>query len=202
MGRIWIKICIFLNGWYYFLWTQAIPRLTEDRVKECVDPRLKGKYPPKGVARVCLFFPPFSVHARTLTLSLPKKQLETNLNTEWFFPVDCSLQRWQRSACSTNQIIGLAWALPSRHSLPFFSINLNLHQLLRLIQQMTFVVPIHPFQHEFTVPLLLPSSTAGFCSRWFSVWFCWMMGCRIRLAQACEMCFLDDHLSNRVLGYI
>jgi hypothetical protein len=151
MGRIWIKICIFLNGWYYFLWTQAIPRLTEDRVKECVDPRLKGKYPPKGVARVCLFFPPFSVHARTLTLSLPKKQLETNLNTEWFFPVDCSLQRWQRSACSTNQIIGLAWALPSRHSLLFFSINLNLHQLLCLIQQMTFVVPIHPFQHEFTV---------------------------------------------------
>ncbi|XP_051188806.1 PTI1-like tyrosine-protein kinase 1 [Lolium perenne] len=32
--------------------TWAIPRLTEDRVKECVDPRLKGKYPPKGVARL------------------------------------------------------------------------------------------------------------------------------------------------------
>ncbi|KAK1632306.1 hypothetical protein QYE76_006621 [Lolium multiflorum] len=32
--------------------TWAIPRLTEDRVKECVDPRLKGDYPSKGVARL------------------------------------------------------------------------------------------------------------------------------------------------------
>ncbi|KAM0894901.1 hypothetical protein ACQ4PT_024164 [Festuca glaucescens] len=30
----------------------ATPRLTEDTVKECVDPRLKGEYPPKGVARL------------------------------------------------------------------------------------------------------------------------------------------------------
>jgi len=34
---------------------QATPRLTEDTVKQCVDPRLKGEYPPKGVAKVCLF---------------------------------------------------------------------------------------------------------------------------------------------------
>ncbi|XP_051188809.1 PTI1-like tyrosine-protein kinase 1 [Lolium perenne] len=30
----------------------ATPRLTEDTVKECVDPRLKGECPPKGVARL------------------------------------------------------------------------------------------------------------------------------------------------------
>jgi hypothetical protein len=33
--------------------TQATPRLGEDKVKQCVDPRLNGEYPPKGVAKVC-----------------------------------------------------------------------------------------------------------------------------------------------------
>ncbi|EEC84875.1 hypothetical protein OsI_32021 [Oryza sativa Indica Group] len=32
--------------------TWATPRLTEDTVKQCVDPRLKGEYPPKGVAKL------------------------------------------------------------------------------------------------------------------------------------------------------
>ncbi|XP_062193709.1 PTI1-like tyrosine-protein kinase 3 [Phragmites australis] len=32
--------------------TWATPRLTEDMVKQCVDPRLKGEYPPKGVAKL------------------------------------------------------------------------------------------------------------------------------------------------------
>lgn len=31
---------------------KATPRLSEDKVKQCVDPRLKGEYPPKGVAKV------------------------------------------------------------------------------------------------------------------------------------------------------
>ncbi|KAL5218888.1 hypothetical protein ABZP36_019572 [Zizania latifolia] len=31
---------------------QATPRLSEDKVKQCVDPRLKGEYPPKGVAKL------------------------------------------------------------------------------------------------------------------------------------------------------
>jgi hypothetical protein len=31
---------------------QATPRLSEDKVKQCIDPRLKGEYPPKGVAKV------------------------------------------------------------------------------------------------------------------------------------------------------
>uniref|UniRef100_M8BYA2 Protein STRUBBELIG-RECEPTOR FAMILY 8 n=1 Tax=Aegilops tauschii TaxID=37682 RepID=M8BYA2_AEGTA len=30
----------------------ATPRLSEDKVKQCVDPRLKGEYPPKGVAKL------------------------------------------------------------------------------------------------------------------------------------------------------
>nr|GMD91966.1 PTI1-like tyrosine-protein kinase 3 [Ipomoea batatas]GMD93307.1 PTI1-like tyrosine-protein kinase 3 [Ipomoea batatas] len=35
--------------------TWATPRLSEDKVKQCVDPKLKGEYPPKGVAKVFLF---------------------------------------------------------------------------------------------------------------------------------------------------
>ncbi|KAJ6929610.1 receptor-like protein kinase [Populus alba x Populus x berolinensis] len=30
--------------------TWVTPRLSEDKVKRCVDPKLKGEYPPKGVA--------------------------------------------------------------------------------------------------------------------------------------------------------
>jgi pto-interacting protein 1 len=32
--------------------TWATPRLSEDKVKQCVDPRLRGEYPPKGVAKL------------------------------------------------------------------------------------------------------------------------------------------------------
>jgi hypothetical protein len=31
---------------------QATPRLSEDKVKQCVDPKLKDDYPPKAVAKV------------------------------------------------------------------------------------------------------------------------------------------------------
>jgi hypothetical protein len=31
---------------------QATPRLSEDKVRQCVDPRLEGEYPPKAVAKV------------------------------------------------------------------------------------------------------------------------------------------------------
>lgn len=33
---------------------QATPRLSEDKVKQCIDPRLKGDYPPKGIAKVSI----------------------------------------------------------------------------------------------------------------------------------------------------
>ncbi|KAH0930090.1 hypothetical protein HID58_015817 [Brassica napus] len=32
--------------------TWATPRLSEDKVKQCVDPKLKGEYPPKSVAKL------------------------------------------------------------------------------------------------------------------------------------------------------
>uniref|UniRef100_A0A0D9V922 non-specific protein-tyrosine kinase n=1 Tax=Leersia perrieri TaxID=77586 RepID=A0A0D9V922_9ORYZ len=32
--------------------TWATPRLTEDKVRQCIDPRLNGEYPPKGVAKL------------------------------------------------------------------------------------------------------------------------------------------------------
>lgn len=31
---------------------QATPRLSEDKVKQCVDPKLNDEYPPKAVAKV------------------------------------------------------------------------------------------------------------------------------------------------------
>ncbi|KAJ0092802.1 hypothetical protein Patl1_26281 [Pistacia atlantica] len=34
------------------LLSYATPRLSEDKVKQCVDPKLKGEYPPKGVAKL------------------------------------------------------------------------------------------------------------------------------------------------------
>ena len=77
-----------LIGCYYLLWTQATPRLTEDTVKQCIDPRLKGECPPKGVAKVCLSSSLVSLlRTPSLTRSLAKKQLETNLNTKCFFLV-------------------------------------------------------------------------------------------------------------------
>jgi hypothetical protein len=31
---------------------QATPRLSEDKVKQCIDPKLNNDYPPKAVAKV------------------------------------------------------------------------------------------------------------------------------------------------------
>jgi hypothetical protein len=38
-----------LNSWLYM---KATPRLSEDKVRQCVDPRLGDEYPPKAVAKV------------------------------------------------------------------------------------------------------------------------------------------------------
>ena len=35
-----------------FSLTQATPRLSEDKVKQCVDPKLNNDYPPKAIAKV------------------------------------------------------------------------------------------------------------------------------------------------------
>lgn len=35
-----------------YLCIQATPKLSEDKVKQCVDARLGGDYPPKAVAKV------------------------------------------------------------------------------------------------------------------------------------------------------
>jgi len=37
------------NGYMLF---QATPKLSEDKVRQCVDTRLGGEYPPKAVAKV------------------------------------------------------------------------------------------------------------------------------------------------------
>lgn len=35
---------------------QATPRLSEDKVKQCVDPKLNNDYPPKAIAKVFVTF--------------------------------------------------------------------------------------------------------------------------------------------------
>ncbi|KAJ0796163.1 putative non-specific serine/threonine protein kinase [Helianthus annuus] len=38
---------------FILLWLfQATPRLSEDKVKQCVDPKLNNDYPPKAVAKL------------------------------------------------------------------------------------------------------------------------------------------------------
>lgn len=66
--------------------TWATPRLSEDKVKQCVDPKLKGDYPPKGVAKLaavaalCVqyeaeFRPNMSIVVKALSPLLVNKQL-------------------------------------------------------------------------------------------------------------------------------
>jgi len=43
---------------------QALPRLSEDRVKQCADPRLEGLYPPKAFAKVRIFLSLDAMHLR------------------------------------------------------------------------------------------------------------------------------------------
>ncbi|CAL9202994.1 unnamed protein product [Musa hybrid cultivar] len=65
--------------------TWATPRLSEDKVKQCIDPRLKGDYPPKGVAKLaavaalCVqyeaeFRPNMSIVVKALSPLLMNKQ--------------------------------------------------------------------------------------------------------------------------------
>ncbi|KAL6614004.1 hypothetical protein ACP70R_036274 [Stipagrostis hirtigluma subsp. patula] len=65
--------------------TWATPRLTEDKVKQCVDPRLMGEYPPKGIAKLaavaalCVqyeaeFRPNMSIVVKALSPLLVNKQ--------------------------------------------------------------------------------------------------------------------------------
>ena len=44
-----MKLTKQLNSWLYM---KATPRLSEDKVRQCVDPRLGDEYPPKAVAKV------------------------------------------------------------------------------------------------------------------------------------------------------
>ncbi|URD84046.1 STYKc, partial [Musa troglodytarum] len=66
--------------------TRATPRLSEDKVKQCIDPRLKGDYPSKGVAKLaavaalCVqyeaeFRPNMSIVVKALSPLLVNKQV-------------------------------------------------------------------------------------------------------------------------------
>lgn len=73
--------------------TWATPRLGEDKVTQCVDPRLNGEYPPKGVAKLaavaalCVqyeseFRPSMSIVVKALSplVNKPQQQQPTPLD--------------------------------------------------------------------------------------------------------------------------
>lgn len=41
-----------MNAFVTLILLQATPRLSEDKVKQCIDPKLNNDYPPKAVAKV------------------------------------------------------------------------------------------------------------------------------------------------------
>ncbi|KAF8104781.1 hypothetical protein N665_0168s0024 [Sinapis alba] len=69
--------------------TWATPGLSEDKVKECVDPKLKGEYPPKSIAKLaavaalCVQYEP----EFRLNMSIVVKALQPLLKTPAPVPV-------------------------------------------------------------------------------------------------------------------
>lgn len=53
-------------------YAQATPRLSEDQVKQCIDPKLKADYPPKAVAKVPLFLHASRIDMNYTNLCNPK----------------------------------------------------------------------------------------------------------------------------------
>jgi hypothetical protein len=104
---------------------QATPRLSEDKVKQCVDPRMKGEYPPKGVAKVSLL--PDTLFLSTFMLTI----LMNSCASVNLMPciLICSLLQWQLYACNTKQSSGPTWVLLWRRSL--LSSIKDLHPLLQ-----------------------------------------------------------------------
>jgi hypothetical protein len=90
-----------------------------------VDPKLKGEYPPKGVAKVS----PLSL-SHTCTNS-PLVFFSSSLQCSCAVCGKCSWQLWQHCVCSTRLSSGQIWALLSRLSNHFWSL---LPQLQRLEQ--------------------------------------------------------------------
>ena len=44
-----------INPFTFVFFLQATPRLSEDKVKQCIDPKLNNDFPPKAVAKVRYF---------------------------------------------------------------------------------------------------------------------------------------------------
>lgn len=56
--ELWFDYLFSKSSWYANYGSenvQATPKLSEDKVRQCVDPRLGNDYPPKAVAKVIFF---------------------------------------------------------------------------------------------------------------------------------------------------
>ena len=80
---------------------QATPMLTEDRVQECIDPKLGDQYPPAGALKVPDSSPDNSV-THELFFVMPEPTVS--------LIVPCSSGGSRCSACSTTRPSGRPWA--------------------------------------------------------------------------------------------
>ena len=82
--------------------TWATPRLSEDKVKQCVDPKLKGEYPPKAVAKV-------KKKSFIFLYGFISKTFEASTHVMFsslLFSCVFSLRLLQPCVCNTNQSLG------------------------------------------------------------------------------------------------
>jgi len=107
-------------------------------VKQCVDPKLKGEYPPKGVAKVSVSL---SLSRYLHTLMCVQRlfidswikfwcldpRFDSDINTTYRWP--CSLQLLQHCACSMKLSLGRIWALLLKHSNHFWRLLLLLQKV-------------------------------------------------------------------------
>ena len=91
---------------------QATPRLSEDKVKQCLDPKLKDDYPPKAVAKVRnaavgdTAISPALGNGMACMLHLLAHSMTVLLICLGCSSVLRSSRRWQRCASSTRPTSG------------------------------------------------------------------------------------------------
>lgn len=100
------KSHMLTNIWMFTDKIQATPRLSEDKVKQCVDPKLGSDYPPKAVAKVMR---PWSAINFARWFSFRSYSVMTLYKLEDVC-VCFRWRRWRRCACNTNLISGRTWS--------------------------------------------------------------------------------------------
>lgn len=101
---------------------QATPRLSEDKVKQCVDPKLNNEYPPKAIAKVV-----YSLPNPCQTLALFSHIILSLIILRW--------QLLQHFVFNTRQISAQTWQLSSRHCNHYSMQNQQEHNRMHRYKQ-------------------------------------------------------------------